>query len=42
MFLSQDGFDIEEDDMINKLGIDVTGLRFYDIIDMFFEKKNKL
>lgn len=39
MFLSQDGFDIEEDDMINKLGIDVTGLRFYDIIDMFFEEE---
>jgi hypothetical protein len=37
-FLGEDGIDYVDNEIPEKLGIDIMGLRFSDILDMYFEE----
>ena len=42
IFYDEDGFDYVDDEILEELGIDVLGLRFKDIIDMFYNEGEPL
>ena len=42
IFYDEDGFDYVDDEILEELGIDVLGLRFKDIIDMFYNEGKPL
>ena len=42
MFLDEKGFDYVDNEILEELGIDVMGLRFSDIIDMYFNEEESL
>ena len=41
-FLGEDGIDYVDNEIIERLGIDVMGLRFSDILDMYFNEEESL
>jgi hypothetical protein len=42
MFIDEEGFDYVDNEIPEKLGIDIMGLRFSDIIDMYFNEEETL
>jgi hypothetical protein len=41
-FMDEEGFDYVDDEIPEKLGIDIIGLRFSDIIDMYFNEEDEV
>jgi hypothetical protein len=42
MFIDEEGFDFVDNEIPEEIGIGVLGLRFSDIVDMYFEEENQI
>ncbi len=40
MFIDEEGYDYVDDEIPEKLGISITGLKFSDVINSFFDEEN--
>jgi hypothetical protein len=40
MFIDEEGFDFVDNEIPEEIGIGVLGLRFSDIVDMYFEEED--
>jgi hypothetical protein len=42
MFIDEEGFDYTDNEILEELGISVLGLRFSDIVDMYFKEEDQI